>query len=219
MKNELIKPAGLVKNANRRQFLKRGTLSVATAGLLLVGCNDDEMMPMDGGVGLESGDFGILNYAYALEQLEAAFYAAVLGGGYFANANAEENTIMGDLEKHESTHREFFKAALGSMAIANLEIDLYVCLQLHQLKSKSSSLYCTHLHYPLSRGKTRINGKKTSNQKRPRYCKGLDHKWFTRYTAGPNSGYLYWRRKRISWWSECGKSDRNRCRRCIGGLG
>jgi len=207
MKNELIKPAGLVKNANRRQFLKRGTLSVATAGLLRVGCNDDEMMPMDGGVSFGSGDFGILNYAYALEQLEAAFYAAVLGGGYFANANAEENTIMGDLEKHESTHREFFKAALGSMAIANLEIDLYVCLQLHQLKSKSSSLYCTHLHYPLSRGKTRIDGKKTPYQKRIGYSKNLDNKWFTRYTTCINSGNLYRGRECISCWSECGKLD------------
>jgi hypothetical protein len=125
MKNELIKPAGLVKNANRREFLKRGTLSVATAGLLLVGCNEDEdmMPPIMGGVSLGSGDIGILNYAYALEQLEAAFYAAVLGGGYFANANAEEKTIMGDLEKHERAHREFFKAALGNMAIADLEVD------------------------------------------------------------------------------------------------
>ncbi len=125
MKNELIKPAGLVKSANRREFLKRGTLSVATVGLLLVGCNDeDDMMPpMMGGVSLGSGDTGILNYAYALEQLEAAFYGAVVAGGYFANANAEEKTIMGDLEKHERAHREFFKAALGSMAIANLEID------------------------------------------------------------------------------------------------
>lgn len=108
MKNELIKPAGLVKNANRRQFLKRGTLSVATASLLRVGCNDDEMMPMDGGVSLGSSDFGVLNYAYALEQLEAAFYSAVVAGGYFENANAEEKMIMGDLQKHESAHREFF---------------------------------------------------------------------------------------------------------------
>jgi hypothetical protein len=125
MKNELIKPAGLVKSANRREFLKRGTLSVATVGLLLVGCNDDDddMMPNDGGVNLGSGDTGILNYAYALEQLEAAFYGAVVAGGYFANANAEEKTIMGDLEKHERAHREFFKAALGNMAIANLEVD------------------------------------------------------------------------------------------------
>ena len=30
---------------------------------------------------------------------------------------------MGDLEKHERAHREFFKAALGNMAIANLEVD------------------------------------------------------------------------------------------------
>ena len=55
MKNELIKPAGLVKSANRREFLKRGTLSVATVGLLLVGCNDDDddmMPPMMGGVSL-----------------------------------------------------------------------------------------------------------------------------------------------------------------------
>lgn len=124
MKNELIKPAGLVKNADRRMFLKRGSLSVAAAGLLLVGCNDDDdMMPIDGGVNLGSGDTGILNYAYALEQLEAAFYATVLTGGYFANANAEEKTIMGDLEKHERAHREFFKAALGSSAIAGLEVD------------------------------------------------------------------------------------------------
>jgi len=87
---------------------------------------------MIGGVSFGSGNTGIFNYTYALEQLEAAFYGAVVAGGYFANANAEENTIMGDLEKHESAHREFFKAVLGSMAIANLEIDLYVCLQLQQ---------------------------------------------------------------------------------------
>ncbi|SFB52378.1 ferritin-like domain-containing protein [Algoriphagus aquimarinus] len=125
MKNELIKPQGLVKNANRRQFLRTGTLSVAAAGLLLVGCNDDEdmMPPMDGGVMLGSGDIGILNYAYALEQLEAAFYATVIKGGYFANASAEEKQVLGDVEKHERAHKEFFKAALGSAAIADLEVD------------------------------------------------------------------------------------------------
>lgn len=126
MKNELIKPKGLVTNTNRRNFLKFGTMSVAGAGLLLMGCNDDEdMMPpkMNEGVNLGSGDIGILNYAYALEQLEAAFYANVIAGGYFANASAEEKTIMGDLEKHERAHRDFFKAALGSAAIADLEVD------------------------------------------------------------------------------------------------
>ncbi len=125
MKNELIKPTGLVKNADRRQFLKLGTLTVAGAGLLMMGCNDDEdtMPTMPGMVNLGSGDVGILNYAYALEQLEAAFYAEVLKGSYFANASAEEKTIMGDLEKHERAHREFFKAALGTNAIGSLEVD------------------------------------------------------------------------------------------------
>ncbi|MDR7130882.1 hypothetical protein J2X69_003241 [Algoriphagus sp. 4150] len=127
MKNELIKPKGLVKNANRRQFLKMGSLSVAAAGLIMVGCNDDieDRGPKPGGEGvmLGSGDIGILNYAYALEQLEAAFYATVMQGSYFANASAEEKTIMGDLEKHERAHREFFKAALGNAAIADLEVD------------------------------------------------------------------------------------------------
>lgn len=125
MKNELIKPQGLVKNANRRQFLRMGTMTVAGAGLLLMGCNDDEnMMPtVPGMVNLGSGDTGILNYAYALEQLEAAFYAEVIKGSYFANASAEEKTIMGDLEKHERAHREFFKAALGTNAIGALEVD------------------------------------------------------------------------------------------------
>ena len=125
MKNELFKPEGLIQKADRRQFLKLGSLTVAGAGLLLMGCKDDEeMMPtMPGMVSLGSGDLGILNYAYALEQLEAAFYAEVMKGGYFANASAEEKIIMGDLEKHERAHRDFFKVALGSNAIADLEVD------------------------------------------------------------------------------------------------
>jgi hypothetical protein len=100
-------------------------MTVAGAGLLLMGCNDDEDMGpiMPGAVSLGSGDLGILNYAYALEQLEAAFYAEVMKGSYFANASAEEKTIMGDLEKHERAHREFFKAALGTNAIGALEVD------------------------------------------------------------------------------------------------
>jgi hypothetical protein len=125
MKNDLIKPQGLVKDANRRKFLQKSSLSLAAAGLFMVGCNDeDDMMPpMKNGVMLGSGDIGILNYAYALEQLEAAFYATAMQGAYFANASAEEKQIIGDLEKHERAHKEFFKAALGNAAIADLEVD------------------------------------------------------------------------------------------------
>lgn len=78
-------------------------------------------------VNLGSGDVGILNYAYALEQLEAAFYTQVIAGGYYATAPENEKTILLDLQKHEVIHREFFKAALTGAApddiIPGLEVD------------------------------------------------------------------------------------------------
>jgi hypothetical protein len=36
---------------------------------------------------------------------------------------AEEEQILTDLRDHEVAHRDFFKAALGQSAIANLEVD------------------------------------------------------------------------------------------------
>ncbi len=79
------------------------------------------------GVSFGAGDVGILNYAFALEQLEAAFYTLVLAGGYYNQANDEEKQILSDLQKHEVIHREFLKAALTSVApdavIPTLEFD------------------------------------------------------------------------------------------------
>lgn len=71
-------------------------------------------------VNFGEGDIAILNYAYALEQLEAAFYTQVVDGAYYAGANDTEKTIMMDLMKHEVSHRELFKAALGDAAIPGL---------------------------------------------------------------------------------------------------
>ena len=66
-----------------------------------------------------SGDVGILNYAYLLEQLEAAFYIKVMDEPY-GKMTYYENTYLTDIRDHEVAHREFFKAAIGSSAIPSL---------------------------------------------------------------------------------------------------
>lgn len=119
-------PAGDARHsdrmATRRQFFRYSGIAVATGALILTGCNDDNEdcdLPIcdpSKPVNLGSGDVGILNYAYALEQLESAFYALVLQGGYYASANADEKQVLADLEKHERAHTEFFKAAISSVA-------------------------------------------------------------------------------------------------------
>jgi Ferritin-like domain/Filamin/ABP280 repeat len=73
-------------------------------------------------VSLGTGDAGVLNYAYALEQLEAAFYTQVVASLY-AGATEEETQILTDIRDHEVIHREFLKAALAEGAIPELAVD------------------------------------------------------------------------------------------------
>lgn len=105
--------------SRRRFFGFAGGL--AGAGLVLgaVGCKKDDD---DDGVNLGSGDTGILNYAYALEQLEAAFYIQVIATPY-TNMTPDEKTRLTEIRDHEIAHREFFKAALAGNAIVALEVD------------------------------------------------------------------------------------------------
>lgn len=107
------------KGLSRKKFLKYAGTSAATMFAFgLVACEDDNPMDMgddDEMVNLGSGDVGILNYAYALEQLEAAFYLAVLDSPY-SGMNSEGGQIIEDLRNHEVAHRDWFKAAISSVA-------------------------------------------------------------------------------------------------------
>lgn len=107
----------------RRSFLRYTGLTVAATGLILAGCDDDNEVTTDDTVNVGSGDTGVLNYAYALEQLEAAFYAQVKAGAYYSTASAAEKAAFDDLAAHELIHRDLFKTALGNSAIKALDVD------------------------------------------------------------------------------------------------
>lgn len=132
----------LSQPAPRRDFLKwTGASALAAVGL--AACSDETDLrtitevetdtvtvappaPTFPAVTLNfTNDFGVLNYAYALEQLEAAFYTAVVASSTFGTVfSASEQRVLTDLRDHEVIHREFFKAALGTNAIPALTFNL-----------------------------------------------------------------------------------------------
>ncbi|WP_163411226.1 ferritin-like domain-containing protein [Flavobacterium ajazii] len=122
MKNEVkIQEVNPILDS-RRSFLKLSGLTMVTAGLVLAGCSDNDNDDMqdnslpgikNGIFDLGSGDFGVLTYAYALEQLEADFYTKVVNSSNFNTTfNDTEREVLTDLYHHEVVHRDFFKAAL-----------------------------------------------------------------------------------------------------------
>lgn len=119
--NKPLPAEGLLSNSgtgySRRRFLGMAGL-IAGAGIgmtSLASCNkdDDNGGSASGGVNLGSGDVGILNYAYALEQLEAAFYAQVVASSASA-FNSDEMALLTEIAKHEDGHARFFKAAISA---------------------------------------------------------------------------------------------------------
>lgn len=117
----------------RRAFLRYSGAGVALGGLVLAGCTDDRLNDVfkqidrnSGIVNVGSGDLGVLNYAYALEQLEYAFYQKVIQNQYYLNASRAERIIIKDLADHEKIHVDFLRAAIkaaGGRPIKDLMTD------------------------------------------------------------------------------------------------
>ena len=123
MKKTLTQPSepsesAMLAKVDRRYFLRSAGVAAATGAFILGACTEQDLAS-DDTVDLGEGDFGILNYAYALEQLEAAFYTQVMMTP-FLNMTDMEKWILTDIRDHEIVHREFFKTALGSKAIKGL---------------------------------------------------------------------------------------------------
>jgi hypothetical protein len=105
-----------VAHLSRRKFF---SYAGAASVVMLAACDKNNE---DDGVNLGSGDIGILNYAYALEQLEAAFYTRVVQS-FYTGATNDEKAFLTDIRDHEIAHREFFKNAIGGARIPDLEVD------------------------------------------------------------------------------------------------
>ena len=101
----------------RRSFFMYAGATAGATALLLSGCDDDdENDDTTGLIDVGASDVGVLNYAYALEQLESAFYAQVVAGSYFAGAPAAEKAIFNDINAHEKIHVDFFRTAITAAA-------------------------------------------------------------------------------------------------------
>src|ERR1700760_2661339 len=87
LQQTLLAPVG------RKAFLKYTALSGAAVALGLQSCRHE--IPIGGShtIDVGSGDVGILNFAYALEQLEAAFYIKVNASFYRHATNAEKQLL------------------------------------------------------------------------------------------------------------------------------
>lgn len=117
----------------RREFLRLAGLGGAAVALAACGVEPSRLTAAGanaaaataaasgGSVTYDFGltnDVGILNFAYAMEQLGMALYAQVTSNAQFTNIfSAAEQRILRDLLGHETAHRDFFKAALGANGI------------------------------------------------------------------------------------------------------
>ena len=110
--------------SSRKDFIRYLGLS-GVAATVFAGCTKAISNFKQDGTGatntvnLGTGDTGILNFAYVLEQLEAAFYTVVAADPY-ENIDSLALSRLTDIRDHEIAHREFFKNLLGKKAIADL---------------------------------------------------------------------------------------------------
>lgn len=122
---ENMQDKATASGVSRRKFLTYAG-ALTGAALLADACKKDDddngAKPKDGAINLGSGDIGLLNYFYLLEQLQANFYVKVMASAY-GDMTKEERNLLESMRDHEIAHREFLKNYLAGDAIATQEFD------------------------------------------------------------------------------------------------
>lgn len=114
-----FKTPGMVFRINRRSFLQLAGVGAAGVALFSTGCQKEERFE---GFYLGKEDVGLLNYLYVLEQLEAGFYTQ-LAASFYTGITEVEKALLTDIRDHEIAHSQFFKNALGEVAIPRFDTD------------------------------------------------------------------------------------------------
>lgn len=102
---------------SRRGFLQYAGLLTGST-VIGVACKKQkkDKHPRDVRLDLGSGDTGVNNYVYAIEQLSIQFYDKVLNNPYTGMTAAELETLT-DIHNHEITHAEYYKLTLADNII------------------------------------------------------------------------------------------------------
>lgn len=127
---EVRSAAALRRLVTRRDFMRLMGLGGALIILpsVLWSCQDGEntggiTAPGSGqriSIDFSKGDVAVLQFAYALELLEADFYTQVVNNFPGSSFSSAEQAIITDIRNHEIAHREYLKAVLAADATFSL---------------------------------------------------------------------------------------------------
>lgn len=115
-------PRSCIRSPSRRNFLRLAGLGAAAfaAPLTLSGCRT---LSRAGSNTLDfHDDFGVLNYAFTLESLEAQYYDRVVNNPP-ADLRPGDLEVLRDIRDNEVIHERFFRRALGPFKIDPPEVD------------------------------------------------------------------------------------------------
>ncbi len=116
--NEQVEEMDKGYDVSRRRFFQLAG-GIAGAGLLLSACR--RTPPSTTFVG--SGDVGLLNFLYIIEQVQAGFYTQAVLTPYYG-LNVSESSCLTDTRDQAIAHREYMKKLVGVNAIGTIVLDL-----------------------------------------------------------------------------------------------